>query len=393
MTETDTPMKFENIFAHMLSGSTIWRDQEALLEQYTPDPIHHRDDEMHSLAQKLLPALKGNTPLNTFLYGKSGTGKTMLTVQALNSLREAGKKTQAGYEIHTLVINCTLSNTTYRVLAKICQHFNRRIPFTGWPTDKVYETVTKEIDSSKKIVIICLDEIDRLRETDILYVLSRINSSLNQSKVSILGISNNLKFTEKLDPRTTSSLSEESILFPPYNAEQLADILSQRAKIAFNNGACPEEIIMLCSALSARNHGDARKSLDLLKNAGGLAQRRGHKEITEEDTRDATMKTENEEIYDHIIRLPYHQRLILSIFTIDGTLDTGELYKKYLHLCRDKHTDPLTLRRTSSLVSELAMLGILETTVVSRGRFGRTTTINLTLDQIALKSTLEVLKC
>ena len=71
--------------------------------------------------------------------------------------------------------------------------------------------------------MIVLDEIDKLVKKsgdDTLYNLTRINSDLKRSKVSIIGISNDLSFKDFLDPRVLSSLSEEEIVFPPYNAPQ-----------------------------------------------------------------------------------------------------------------------------------------------------------------------------
>jgi len=68
----------------------------------------------------------------------------------------------------------------------------------------------------------------------VLYNLTRINSDLKKAKVSLIGVTNDLKFTEFLDPRVKSSLGEEEIIFPPYDANQIRDILNQRAQMAFN---------------------------------------------------------------------------------------------------------------------------------------------------------------
>ena len=88
------------------------------------------------------------------------------------------------------------------------------------------------IDSKEQVIIIILDEIDKLikKGDDVLYNLSRINTDLRKAKVSMIGVSNDLKFTEFLDPRVKSSLGEEELIFPPYDAEQISDILKQRAK-------------------------------------------------------------------------------------------------------------------------------------------------------------------
>jgi len=107
-----------------------------------------------------------------------------------------------------------------------------------------------------------------------LYNLTRLNSELSQSQISIVGISNNLTFLDELDPRVRSSLSEEEIVFPPYNAVQLQEILRKRAKEVFREGVIrDEDVITKCAAFAAREHGDARRALDLLRVSGELAER------------------------------------------------------------------------------------------------------------------------
>ena len=114
---------------------------------------------------------------------------------------------------------------------------------TGWPTDQVYAEFRNALDEEKQVVVIMLDEVDKLvrKGDDVLYNLSRVNSDLLRSRVSIIGISNDLKFTEFLDPRVKSSLGEDEIIFPPYDAEQIREILEQRARLSFSPGVLQGE--------------------------------------------------------------------------------------------------------------------------------------------------------
>ncbi len=121
-----------------------------------------------------------------------------------------------------------------------------------------------------------MDEIDKLvykSGDDVLYHLSKINDDLKNARVSIIGISNDLLFTDFLDPRVKSRMEGEKMVFPPYNAEQLQDILKQRAALAFDDDVLEPGVIPLCAALAAQEHGDARKALDLLRIAGEIAER------------------------------------------------------------------------------------------------------------------------
>ena len=107
-------------------------------------------------------------------------------------------------------------------------------------------------------------------------------NDLNMPRVSIIGISNVLNFKIALDPRVLSSLGEEEIVFPAYNAVELTENLTDRSKLAFQKGALDDNVIPLCAALAVKEHGDARKALDLLRRAGELAERRNSPTVTED---------------------------------------------------------------------------------------------------------------
>jgi len=95
------------------------------------------------------------------------------------------------------------------------------VPFTGLSTSEVLRRFISIIDRSDRSLFVVLDEVDTLvKKTgdDMLYKLTRINDKLSRTRISIVGITNDLKFTEYLDARVRSSLGEEELIFPPYNA-------------------------------------------------------------------------------------------------------------------------------------------------------------------------------
>ncbi len=300
-----------------------------------------------------------------------------------------------GVKCIVIYINCEVIDTQYRILAHLARHFDKEIPMTGWPTDQVYAEFRNALDEEKRVVVIMLDEVDKLvkKGDDVLYNLSRVNSDLLQTRLSLIGISNDLKFTEFLDPRVKSSLGEDEIIFPPYNAEQIRDILEQRAGIAFRPGMLTEEVIPLCSAFAAQEHGDARRALDLLRISGELAERERSTLVTEEHVRQAREKIEQDRVDEVIKTLPTQSKLTLySIMLLEeqGTrnITTSAVYNMYKQLCPMVDTDFLTHRRITDLIAELDMLGILHTIVVSKGRYGRTKEITLSIHTSKLKATL-----
>jgi cell division control protein 6 len=358
-----------------------------------PEILPHREKEINSLASVLVPALREETPSNVFIYGKTGTGKTAVTKFVGNELLKKGEQT--GRKVSFIYINCEVVDTQYRLLQNIANHFidewSERIPFTGWPTDEVFAKLKQMIEKQGGVTVIILDEVDKLKGDEALYNLSRINSDLKHAKVSIIGISNDLKFTEFLDPRVKSSLGEENMIFPPYDAGELQDILNQRADIALKEASIDEGVVQLCSALAAQEHGDARRALDLLRMSAELAERANAHRITRKHVKLAQSKIEIDRIVEVVRTLPAQSKLILLAILLQecynkktettGAITTGEVYEIYKALCKKTRTDALTQRRVADLISELDMLGIITARVISKGRYGRTRDIKTSSPQ------------
>ena len=356
---------------------------------YMPETLPHRDTEINNLASVLVPALRDETPSNVFIYGKTGTGKTAVTKFVGQELLKKGKET--GKKVNFIYINCEVVDTQYRLLQNIANHFidewSERIPFTGWPTDEVFAKLKQMIEKQGGVTVIILDEVDKLKGDEALYNLSRINSDLKESKVSIVGLSNDLKFTEFLDPRVKSSLGEENMIFPPYDAGELQDILNQRIEVALKPGTIDEDVVPLCSALAAQEHGDARRALDLLRMSAELAERGKSPRITKKFVRLAQNKIEIDRIIEVVRTLPTQSKLILQSILLqenhnkktgtNAAITTGEVYEIYKDLCKKTRADALTQRRVADLISELDMLGIITARVISKGRYGRTRDINV----------------
>jgi len=388
-----------SVFQGYLKSETLFKkNRDILRPSYIPENLPHRDHEIDSLASILVTALRGDRPSNVLIFGKTGTGKTAV-VKFLG--KEIKKSSEEMEDIRYIYINCEVVDTNYGILANIGNRFisdwEDQIPFTGWPTEKVYNMLKEKIDGEARVAVIILDEIDKLvykSGDDVLYHLSKINDDLERAKVSIIGISNDLKFTEFLDARVKSRLGEEKLVFPPYKAEQLRDILMQRAELAFRDGVVDPSVISLCAALAAQEHGDARRALELLRVAGELAERNKETKVTETYVYKAKNKIELDCIAEVIRTLPTQSKLLLLgiILNEEGgreKMTTGDVYDTYKELCKKTAISILTQRRITDLISELDMLGIIQARVISKGRYGRTREITLSVPITEARKVLE----
>src|SRR3989338_7903059 len=395
----------------------IFKDKSLLQNNYQPKEILYRDEQIKQIASILAPILRGEKPSNLFLYGKTGTGKTLSIQHVRDGLLKRADKTD-GFKIKVEYLNCKLkkvSDTEIRFLTELVRKLGGEIPDTGLPTEAVYNKFLQIIDSHKQIVILILDEIDQTVKKisdGFLYNLTRLNSELSQSQICIVGISNDLTFLEGLDPRVKSSLSEEEIVFPPYNALHLREILKHRANEVFKETVLHEGVIEKCAGFAAREHGDARRALDLLRIAGELAERDGSKRVLLKHIDEANNKIERDKILDVVRTEPKQFQLVLySIINLskkrknsqtllgnqknpikgNDAMFTGDVYNYYHDLCLKHKMEILTQRRVSDIIQEFDMLGIINVKVISKGRGGRMREIKLSITKPIIEKAKEII--
>lgn len=382
----------------------IFKNKSTLQTNYSPTDIPHREEQIKQIASILAPVLRGEKTSNLFLYGKTGTGKTLAMQYVKEELYKRVKK-DTDFNLKIEYLNCKMkkvSDTEYRILAELIKLFGGNVPQTGLPTQAVYSKFIETIDSSKNLIVLILDEIDQTVKkisNDFLYNLTRLNSELSQSQICIVGISNNITFLDDLDPRVRSSLSEEEIVFPPYNALQIQDILNQRASIAFKEGVLQEGVISKCAAFAAKEHGDARRALDLLRVAGELAERDNSKKIFVKYIDEANENIEKDKILDVIKSEPKQFQLVLGaiIYLLENQKNnmpifTGEVYNFYQELCAKNKLEILTQRRVGDIIQEFDMLGIINVRVISKGRGGRMKEIKLAISKDITKKAKEIIE-
>ena len=380
---------FEDLEIEESISPTIFKDKRPLDHRWLPEKLVHRDEQIRQIAKYWVDVLSGVTPSNVTLYGKTGTGKTAASKFAREQLIDIARKKNVFVKVE--YIRCTDYTTEYQVIAELCNRLGRDVPNRGWTKGEVVNTFRDifkpDVFARKLHLIVILDEIDILLNKDgdgILYTLTRTGN------VSVLCISNYLDFKNLINSRVTSSLNDKEIVFPPYGADQLSDILAERAELSFNENILESDVIPLCSAMAAKEEGDARYALDLLKNAGELAFDEDSEVVTSDHVRRAKEKIEHNKVIEIISTLPLQQQrlleAILSLTKQKEEISSGKLYDAYTDISKK---DAVTYRRIFDFIGELEMLGIISTNTVSRGRAkGRTNIIKLQCDESLLETTL-----
>ena len=378
------------IFDRHIKKKSVFKNRDALSPHYVPQNLPYREEQVKELSGTVAPILSGRKPENVFIYGKTGTGKTVVTKYVLKKLQKFAEERKI--PVRTVYINCRIQNTRSRVFVKVGTELIPDENFIGLSTAYVYERILRKIRENDLRLIVVLDEIDKLKGvSETVYALNRANDELERGSISIIGISNVLTLKDSLDPRTKSTLCQKEMIFPPYDAEGLKRILSDRAREGFREGAVSDAAIALVAAYAARQSGDARYALQLLLRAGDIADEEGADTVTEEHVERARERVEEDIIVEMIKSLPEQEQiLLLAIANLtlarkgqktfgsdDVVITSGEAYDAYRKLARELGKDPVSDRWFREYISELAMYGILSVSQAGKGFRGNTRIIRL----------------
>ena len=373
----------ESIFT--VNNLSIYKKRSVLDKNYIPSRLIARDEQIKDVANLIQPILSHDSPQSATIYGKTGTGKSVVVRYVLQKLKETLPEDRT--DVVSIYLNCEDANTTTKILVSILNQLapDINLPKRGISALEYYDVLWKILNKRQLTVIFVFDEIDNIKDDNILYNLSRAGERMminNDIHIGILGLSNDLLFIDRLDSRVVSSFGRRNFVFPPYNANELKDILEDRAKLAFRDGALNDSVIPLCAALSAQEHGDAREAILLLKTAGDIAVREKTETITEKHVRRSYDEMNLDCVTEAVKSFPIQSKLVLlSIIELSnklgGRISTGQVESEYRKLCDQTDVKPLHRSGVSARISELDMLGVIDAPVTIRGRKGKTRLITV----------------
>ncbi len=356
-------MSFESVLKN-----AIYKNRDLIYALNPPTGLLHRTEQKNELIMELAPILMNSAVSCIFVYGNPGTGKTSLMLELSEKLSHEAKKTKI--ELNKLYVNCSENRTETTILIDLLQQLNpeKEYPRLGWNRAKAIEEFTKELDKKESNILVILDEVDYvLKESgdDILYRLSRINESNLKSKISTVIISNDVRASDYIKPRTQSAFGRVKIIFTPYNAEELEDILKDRVKMALKQNVCTDAVLKKIAEIEASRGGDARRALELLDACAKITMAKNETKITLDVVSEADSNLENNTILNTVASLTKHQKILyLTMLKNQKKIQIGgDVFKEYCELCKQYNVEPLTERMVRTFFVNFNDLGLIKAEV------------------------------
>jgi len=385
------------------SGHLIIKNPNVLRHDYIPNRILHRNKQQELVTQSLIPLYQKSIPPNLLVYGKPGTGKTLVVNKVLKQIQDRVDKNS--YRIKIAITNAKDQSNLYNVLVDLGRQLGLKskktpndklwLPSTGLSISEVFNRILYIIEKNKINTVFVIDEIDHLAKLvdktgkDILYSITRANLKLKNGSLSLVGISNDVRFKEELDPRVISTLSEEEIVFPAYETNEIKEILEDRVPIAFEENVVSAGALNLCASMACRQHGDARRAIKLLNVAAKTAELNQANLITDEHVRLASQRIEVDKESQQLDAFSLHEKLLVITIMKSPNISTGDIYSAYKSLCKIIHQNELTQRRITQMLSEIELSGLISGRMIHQGIHGNTKKFNLTVSPELVKNTLK----
>lgn len=361
---------------------TIFEDKSVLTEDFQPEKILERDEEITEYRDALKDVLFGHSPQNIFLYGKTGLGKTAVSTYMINALKEEAEKRQEADAVHVHEQNCN-GKTVFMVVRRLVNAIRgpqqEEFPKRGLGTGDAFQALYEELDAIGGTHLFVFDEIDHLENVDtLLYELPRANSigHISDSKVGVIGISNNYTFRQRLSPKVKDTLMETEISFSPYSADELRTILRKRAEKALIDDAWDSSAVAKAAALAARDEGNARQAIDLLRVGAEVAENQNESCISDDHVDKARQRVQRGRLSNKIRDQTTHAQLVLETIALLEQKNatparTNDIYETYRTVSESWAHEPLSsVRGIYNHLTDLNMLGFLRRYERNEGRSG-----------------------
>ncbi|MEZ0345752.1 MAG: AAA family ATPase [Infirmifilum sp.] len=351
---------------------SVLREPSVLSRQYIPSRLPHRETQLGML-QTLLSDVQKDSPFFKViqLIGPKGTGKTTSSHLLWKSLSKSNPRL-----IHVYLNLRALADPSpwviySQLLTRIGGKSSRNLS-----AGEIFERIIFLLQKEKgKIYIFTIDEADQLtgyrslHGGQIVYNLTRLSELGVQNVSSVIFISREESWYQRLAPEEQSSLGSIVIKYPTYTRDQLVDIILYRASEAFSPGAFPGAVAEYLAELTENIFdSDVRKALDILLVAGQIAESEHAEKLSFDHINRAIEQTLREKyLLSHTLeQLSMAERIVLSAALLasrqisQNVVTLRDIQKYVVLICENYKLRQPSMREQDEALQKLSDEGYLQ---------------------------------
>ena len=365
----------------------IFKNRNLLTDSYIPLDIIGRDKQIADMGSNLQPILDNpiSDPINMFIHGENGTGKTISTNYVIKMLNEGITALGLDITVDLIKLNCAVEKTDTDVLSAIMSQFVIKGSPLGYSSTAVMQWIWDAVNDKAKTVnsyavLFFFDEIDKLNasrkkflksdkaQLDLVYQIIRaIEYGLLHEpncKIGIIAASNKPQFLDSIERSINSSVAFYRVKFPNYNENELYSILMDRIEAFQPEAMSPDLIRYVAKDVAERYRGDARRAMKTLSYAGKFALDDGSKAINLKHIVAAEQKITKEINEEALSDYSKHDKLLFVAIDIahryTSEPNTGLIIALYESICKIVGETPVSDRQVTRNLSSLADDGVID---------------------------------
>jgi len=341
--------------------------------EYVPSRLPHREKFVDDLRKCLGITIDqpGVLSERILITGQSGTGKTATAKKVGETLERIAEN--KGLKLIYAHVNCRTTSGKFGLVQSIIRCVAPELPLRGYGPVELLHALWDYLNEHDKLLVLTLDEIDyyvRMTGEDIVYELTRLTDAVTgvPQRINFMFIARDHSFMDVMTSDTLSKFRpQERFEFPPYEENQLKDILSERVREAFEENKVLEEIVDFIARNAVRyGYGDARYALQLLLSAGLIADREQAEMVLPEHVREAQEKTDPKLTDEDVMMLTDDEKFLLLALARclkkekeAVYLPLEEIESTYHVVCEEYNRKPVGKVLLHALVKNLEAAGII----------------------------------
>ncbi len=330
----------EKYIERILFKRSFFKNEETLLNNYVPEELPQREEEIAQLARAFKPIMEFNNhfSINIAIIGPPGVGKTALVKNFGKAIEKISIKNN--HKIYFKYYNCYSFRSKNSILMDLLNRFG--VFSRGFGDEQLLTLIKRRLRSEDARLILVLDEANLLGSKEVLeFIHGVVESDTGQSRISLIIIS---RYTEYLSilANVINDYITEKLILKAYSREELINIFNYRVNLAFYSDTINSRLIEMVADIVSSTSKNARHGINIFYSAGKLAEQRNEPKVTAELIRYAKNNIYPEInpniLEDFSINKLFLLQALSRILKLDvnkTATSYSELYDYYLVICEE----------------------------------------------------------